>query len=166
MHALRWGLVPPWARELKGFAPINCRAETVAAKAPFAELYARPERRCLILADGWYEWLKSEDKKGDRIPFRYTVDGGAPFAFAGLWGRRRIGGELIASGHDRHHARQRRRRAGARPDAGRPGRARRGGGVAGGRRRSRAARAAGRRPRQRGRRPTRRSTARAWKGRS
>jgi putative SOS response-associated peptidase YedK len=98
MHALRWGLIPPWARELKGFAPINCRAETVATKAPFAELYARPERRCLILADGWYEWLKSEDKKGDRIPFRYTVDGGALFAFAGLWGRRRIAGELIESG--------------------------------------------------------------------
>jgi putative SOS response-associated peptidase YedK len=98
MHALRWGLIPPWARELKGFAPINCRAETVATKAPFAELYARPERRCLILADGWYEWLKSEDKKGDRIPFRYTVDGGALLAFAGLWGRRRIAGELIESG--------------------------------------------------------------------
>jgi putative SOS response-associated peptidase YedK len=98
MHALRWGLIPPWARALKGFAPINCRSETVATKAPFAELYARPERRCLILADGWYEWLKSEDKKGERIPFRYTVDGGEPFAFAGLWGRRRIGGELIESG--------------------------------------------------------------------
>jgi putative SOS response-associated peptidase YedK len=98
MHSLRWGLIPPWARSLKGFAPINCRSETVAGKAPFAELYARPERRCLILADGWYEWLKSEDKKGERIPFRYTVDGGAPFAFAGLWGRRRIGGELLESG--------------------------------------------------------------------
>jgi putative SOS response-associated peptidase YedK len=98
MHSLRWGLIPPWARELKGFAPINCRSETVATKAPFAELYARPERHCLILADGWYEWLKSEDKKGDRIPFRYTVDDGVPFAFAGLWGRRRIAGELLESG--------------------------------------------------------------------
>ena len=98
VRTLRWGLVPPWARELgKGFQPINARAETVAAKAPFAELYARPERRCLVLADGWYEWLRPEDPRGERVPFRYTVDGGEPFAFAGLWGRRRIGGELVAS---------------------------------------------------------------------
>jgi putative SOS response-associated peptidase YedK len=94
----RWGLVPPWARELgKGFQPINARAETAATKAPFSELFARPERRCLILTDGWYEWLKQEQRGGDRVPFRYTVDGGAPFAFAGLWGRRRIGGELVHS---------------------------------------------------------------------
>ena len=38
-----------------------------------------------MLADGWYEWLKQERKGGTRIPFRYTVDGGAPFAFAGLY---------------------------------------------------------------------------------
>ena len=95
---LRWGLVPPWAREVgKGFQPINARAETAADKPPFAELWARPERRCLVLADGWYEWLKQERKGGDRVPFRYTVDGGEPFAFAGLWGRRRIGSELVHS---------------------------------------------------------------------
>jgi putative SOS response-associated peptidase YedK len=98
VRTVRWGLVPPWARELgKGFEPINCRAETVAAKHPFADLFARPERRCLILADGWYEWLREERPRGARTPFRYTVDGGGPFAFAGLWGRRRIGGELVAS---------------------------------------------------------------------
>ena len=98
LHTVRWGLVPPWARALgKGFEPINARSETVATKAPFAELLARPERRCLVLADGWYEWLRSERPKGDRIPFRYTVDGGAPFAFAGLWGRRRLGETLVAS---------------------------------------------------------------------
>ena len=95
---VRWGLVPPWARELgKGFQPINARAETVATQQPFAALAERPERHCLVLADGWYEWLKQERKGGDRIPFRYTVDGGAPFAFAGLWNRRRIGGELVHS---------------------------------------------------------------------
>jgi putative SOS response-associated peptidase YedK len=95
---VRWGLVPPWARELgKGFQPINARAETVATQQPFAALAVRPERHCLVLADGWYEWLKQERKGGDRIPFRYTVDGGAPFAFAGLWNRRRIGGELVHS---------------------------------------------------------------------
>ena len=94
---MRWGLVPPWARELKGFQPINAKSETVAVKAPFAELYERPERRCLVLADGWYEWLKAERKGGERLPFRYTVDGGEPFAFAGLWRRTRVGGELVHS---------------------------------------------------------------------
>ena len=58
---------------------------------------ARPERRCLVLADGWYEWLKAEKKGGDRIPFRYTIDDGGPFAFAGLWRRNRIAGELVLS---------------------------------------------------------------------
>ncbi len=97
-QTMRWGLVPPWAHELgKGFQPINARAETAATKAPFAELFARPERRCLVLADGWYEWLKAEKKGGDRLPFRYTIDEGGPFAFAGLWGRRRIGAELVHS---------------------------------------------------------------------
>ena len=98
VQTVRWGLVPPWAHELgKGFQPINARAETAATKSPFAELWERPERRCLVLADGWYEWLKAEKKGADRIPFRYTVDQGAPFAFAGLWGRRRIRGELVHS---------------------------------------------------------------------
>lgn len=96
----RWGLVPPWARALgKGFQPINARAETAAAKPPFAALMARPERRCLVLADGWYEWLRPETPRGDRVPFRYTVDGGRPFAFAGLWDRRRVGGEEVVSAY-------------------------------------------------------------------
>src|SRR5918998_18716 len=98
VQTVRWGLVPPWAHELgKGFQPINARSETAADKPPFADLMARPERHCLVLADGWYEWLKAEKKGGDRIPFRYTVDGGEPFAFAGLWARRRIGSELVLS---------------------------------------------------------------------
>jgi putative SOS response-associated peptidase YedK len=98
VQTVRWGLVPPWAHELgKGFQPINARAETAATKSPFAELWERPQRRCLVLADGWYEWLKAEKKGADRIPFRYTVDQGAPFALAGLWGRRRIRGELVHS---------------------------------------------------------------------
>jgi putative SOS response-associated peptidase YedK len=97
VQTVRWGLIPPWAHELgKGFQPINGKSETAADKAPFAELMARPERHCLVLADGWYEWLKAE-KGGERIPFRYTIDGGGPFAFAGLWARRRIAGELVLS---------------------------------------------------------------------
>jgi putative SOS response-associated peptidase YedK len=94
----RWGLVPPWARAVgSGYQPINARAETAAAKRPFAELLARPDRRCLVLADGWYEWLKAERRGAERLPFRYTVDGGEPFAFAGLWDRRRLGGEEMLS---------------------------------------------------------------------
>ena len=98
VRTVRWGLVPPWARALgKGFEPINARSETVATKAPFAELFARPERRCLVLADGWYEWLRSENPKQPRIPFRYTVDDGDLFAFAGLFGYAKIGEEWVTS---------------------------------------------------------------------
>jgi putative SOS response-associated peptidase YedK len=98
VRAVRWGLVPPWARELgTGFEPINARAETVAAKPPFAALVGRADRRCLVVADGWYEWLRPERRGEPRVPFRYTVDGGGPFAFAGLWDARRVGGERVDS---------------------------------------------------------------------
>jgi putative SOS response-associated peptidase YedK len=97
-RALRWGLVPPWARKLAaGYEPINARAETLLEKRLFAPLVASAEKRCLVVADGWYEWLKPERPRGDRIPFRYTVDGGEMFAFAGLWDERRVGGERVAS---------------------------------------------------------------------
>jgi putative SOS response-associated peptidase YedK len=95
---LRWGLVPPWARRLRaGPEPINARAESLLDKRLFAPLLARADRRCLVIADGWYEWLRPERPRGERVPFRYTVDGGAPFAFAGLWDERRLGGERLAS---------------------------------------------------------------------
>jgi putative SOS response-associated peptidase YedK len=97
-RGVRWGLVPPWARALgAGYEPINARAETVREKRPFAELVARADRRCLVVADGWYEWLRQERPRGTRLPFRYTVDGGEPFAFAGLWDVRRVGGKQVAS---------------------------------------------------------------------
>jgi putative SOS response-associated peptidase YedK len=96
-RGLRWGLVPPWARSLRaGPEPINARSDSLA-KRMFAPLIARSDRRCLVVADGWYEWLRDERPRGERIPFRYTVDGGAPFAFAGLWDDRRVGGERVAS---------------------------------------------------------------------
>jgi putative SOS response-associated peptidase YedK len=78
VRAVPWGLRPFRGQK---FAPINVRAETAATR--FKWLMDRG--RCLVLADGWYEWLKSEDKKSPRIPFRYTVDGGVVFAFAGLY---------------------------------------------------------------------------------
>ena len=95
---LRWGLVPPWARKLRaGPEPINARSETLLEKRHFAPLLERADRRCLVIADGWYEWLRPERPRGERVPFRYTVDGGAPFAFAGLWDENRVGGERLAS---------------------------------------------------------------------
>jgi len=97
-HTVRWGLVPPWARRLgAGPEPINARSETAAARRPFAALLPRADRRCLVLADGWYEWLRTEHGRGDRVPFRYTVAGGAPFAFAGLWDATWVGDERVAS---------------------------------------------------------------------
>jgi putative SOS response-associated peptidase YedK len=95
---MRWGLVPRWARALRaGPEPINGRAETAAAKAPFAPLLARGERRCLIVADGWYEWMKPEDPKGQKTPFLYRVDAGSLFAFAGVWDRATLNGQEIVS---------------------------------------------------------------------
>lgn len=79
---LRWGLVPAWAKEIAAGSPlINARAETVAEKPAFRNALRR--RRCLIPADGFFEWQKRED--GTKQPWRITLEGGAPFAFAGLW---------------------------------------------------------------------------------
>jgi putative SOS response-associated peptidase YedK len=75
----------PWGIEVsRKFRPINARSETIATRPPLARFFRRAGGRVLVLADGWYEWLKSETRKGDRVPFRYTVDGGGPFAFAGV----------------------------------------------------------------------------------
>jgi putative SOS response-associated peptidase YedK len=81
-RAARWGIAAPSGR---GPAPINARAESVAGRPFWARLLARRSGRVLVPADGWYEWLRPEDRKQPRIPFRYTVDGGALFAFAGLY---------------------------------------------------------------------------------
>jgi putative SOS response-associated peptidase YedK len=80
---LRWGLVPSWARDLTmGQKLINARAETLAEKPAFRSALQR--RRCLIFADGFYEW---SGPKAARRPYRFTCADGAPFAFAGLWER-------------------------------------------------------------------------------
>ena len=75
---LRWGLVPHWAGDPKeiGAKTINARAETVAERPAYRDAFAR--RRCLILADGFYEWPAG-------TPHWITREDGAPFAFAGLW---------------------------------------------------------------------------------
>ena len=93
---VRWGLVPWWSKDTKGAARmINARVETVANKPALRDLIASAEGRALIPADGWFEWLKAEDRKQPRQPFRFVVDDGAPFAFAGLWTSAKIDGERI-----------------------------------------------------------------------
>jgi putative SOS response-associated peptidase YedK len=78
---LRWGLIPSWAKEAAiGYRLINARAETLAAKPAFRDALGR--RRCLIPADGFYEW-KKEGKS--RRSFCFTLADGGIFAFAGLW---------------------------------------------------------------------------------
>ena len=82
---LRWGLVPSWADSPKiGARMINARVESVAEKPAFRGAFQR--FRCLIIADGFYEWQRREPSPtGAKQPFRITRDDGAPFAFAGLW---------------------------------------------------------------------------------
>jgi len=76
--SVAWGLRP--FRNGK-FAPINVRSETAAQRFK----WLMTGGRCLVLADGWYEWLKEERKGAPKLPFRYTIDGGVPFAFAGVY---------------------------------------------------------------------------------
>ncbi len=81
--ALRWGLIPSWAKEPGiGNRMINARAETIAEKPAFRAAFRR--RRCLIPADGFYEW---KTERGRKQPYRIALESGAPFAFAGLWER-------------------------------------------------------------------------------
>jgi putative SOS response-associated peptidase YedK len=86
---MRWGLVPRWAKDLKvGYKMINAKTERLLDSRAYAPLVGKFRHRCLIVADGFYEWLKSEDPKQPRQPFRFTVDGGEPFAFAGICTRK------------------------------------------------------------------------------
>ena len=95
---MRWGLIPHWAKDTKiGSRMINARSESADRTAAFRALFANADRRALLLADGFYEWLRSEDRKQPRVPFRFTLADGGPFAFAGLWAPARIDGERIES---------------------------------------------------------------------
>lgn len=87
---LRWGLIPFWSKEPKGF--INARAETIEEKAAFSDAFLK--RRCLIPADGFYEW-----ERNGKIsqPYYFQMKDQAPFAFAGIWDRWKSEGEWITS---------------------------------------------------------------------
>jgi putative SOS response-associated peptidase YedK len=82
LGTLRWGFVPHWTKQLKGArTPINARLETVASSRMFADAFAR--RRCLLPADGFYEWQVGRD--GTEQPYHLHDPDGAPLAFAGIW---------------------------------------------------------------------------------
>ncbi len=81
LRAFRWGLIPFWAKDPSiGNRMINARSETVDSKPAFRAAFKK--RRCLIPADGFYEW---KGPKGSKQPMYITVPGGEPFGFAGLW---------------------------------------------------------------------------------
>jgi putative SOS response-associated peptidase YedK len=78
---IRWGLIPFWAKDPAiGNRLINARAETVAEKPAFRKAFQ--QRRCLIAADGYYEWRKTS---GGKQPYYFRLKSEEPFAFAGLW---------------------------------------------------------------------------------
>lgn len=88
---VRWGLVPHWSKAPKSeYSTINARAETVAVKPAFRDAFRR--RRCLVPADGFYEWQKRD---GTKQPFYIHRRDRKPFAFAGLWERWEGEGETL-----------------------------------------------------------------------
>ena len=88
---MRWGLVPSWAKDIKiGARMINAVSETAASKPAFRSAFRR--RRCLVLADGFYEWRPAPNKQArnnqegkKRVPIYFSQKSGEPMAFAGLW---------------------------------------------------------------------------------
>ncbi len=81
---MRWGLIPFWAKDASiGSRLINARSETLTEKPAFRNAFNK--RRCLILADGFYEWQKGAGPKGRSQPYYFKRADGKPFAFAGLW---------------------------------------------------------------------------------
>ncbi len=93
LEMLRWGLIPSWADDPGiGSRMINARSETVPEKPSFRRAFR--ERRCLILADGFYEWKRTNDGKQ---PYYIRMEDERPFAFAGLWESWRGGREEIRS---------------------------------------------------------------------
>lgn len=92
-RGLRWGLIPSWSNDPSiGSRMINARADTVAEKPSYRDALRRG--RCLVIADGYYEWAKTETGK---TPFRFQMATRKPFVFAGLWDRWEKGESAIDS---------------------------------------------------------------------
>ncbi len=88
---LRWGLVPAWAKDIKmGARMINARSETVHEKPAFGAAFR--SRRCLVPADGWFEWQRAGHGKQ---PYFLALVDGSPLSFAGLWERWNRGSDTI-----------------------------------------------------------------------
>jgi putative SOS response-associated peptidase YedK len=84
LEALRWGLIPFWAKDTKiAYSTINAMAETLTTKPAFRDAFK--SRRCLVPADGFYEWKKLDAKT--KQPYRIIMADGSPMGFAGLWER-------------------------------------------------------------------------------
>lgn len=82
---LRWGLIPSWAKDAKiGYKMINARAETVSTRPAYRAAFKR--RRCLIVADSFYEWRHDSHAK-NKTPLRFMLKNGELFGMAGLWER-------------------------------------------------------------------------------
>jgi putative SOS response-associated peptidase YedK len=92
---VRWGLLPHWAKDERiAFKMINARAETLTEKPAYRSLIAN--YRCLVVADGFYEWTVGQD--GKKQPIHFQLDDGCLFAFAGLWTYRTAdSGDLVES---------------------------------------------------------------------
>ena len=92
LRAVRWGLVPSWAKDVSvGNRMLNARVESLTEKPAFRT--AAATRRCLVPADGWYEWAPKQDAPGKQ-PYYVTPEDGSGLAFAGLW-------EVWGRGEDR-----------------------------------------------------------------
>src|SRR5579871_4086209 len=93
LEPLHWGLIPWWSKDPKGGPPmINARVETLESKPAFREALER--RRCVVLADGFYEW---KQVGGSKVPYFIHRKDRRPFAFAGLWDRWGKGDEVLRS---------------------------------------------------------------------
>jgi putative SOS response-associated peptidase YedK len=84
LRLMKWGLLPAWAKDDKmAYATFNARSDTVATKPAFRSAW-KAGRRCLVLADGFYEWKKGPGKN-DKQPYFITLGNRQPMTFAGLW---------------------------------------------------------------------------------
>jgi putative SOS response-associated peptidase YedK len=84
LQAFRWGLIPYWAKDRKiAYTTLNARSETIEKKPAFRSAFKR--RRLLIVADGFYEWERTDKK--NKVPHLFQMADGRPFALAGVWER-------------------------------------------------------------------------------